>query len=207
MRRFISVLKITSSISLLLIVSSFSSHWINVEYFAKEFIVTFYPKKELDQLILVSIGRQKLYLMENYSVKKEYPISSSKYGIGSQAGSYKTPIGLFEIPSLHGDKEPVGRVFINAEPTNDIAAIYVDSSDVAEDKVLTRVIKLKGLENGINTGPGHYTYNRKIYIHGTPEEGLIGTPASHGCIRMLNHDIVDLFDRINPNFNVLIVKQ
>lgn len=187
--------------------SSFSSHWINVEYFTKEFVLTFYPKKEFKNLLLVSIGKQKLYLMEDYSVKKEYPISSSKYGIGSQPGSYKTPIGLFEIPSLHGSEEPVGRVFINAEATKDIAAIYVDSTDVDEDKVLTRVIKLRGLEKGINTGPGHNTFNRKIYIHGTPEEGLIGSPASHGCIRMLNHDIVDLFDRINPNFNVLIVKQ
>ena len=186
---------------------SFSSHWINVEYFTKEFTLTFYPKQKLNDLILISVKQQRLYLLSDYAVKKEYPISTSKYGIGSTPGSYRTPVGLFEIPSMHGDKEPVGRVFVNAEATKGIAAIYVDSTDVDEDKVLTRVIKLRGLENGINTGPGYNTYSRKIYIHGTPEEGLVGIPASHGCIRMLNHDVIDLFDRINPNFKVLIVKQ
>lgn len=207
MQKSISVLKICFSACLVFALTSFSSHWINVEYFAKEFISTFYPKYNLGNLLLVSIEKQSLFLLEDFKVKKEYSISSSKYGLGAKSGSYKTPIGLFDIPSMHGDDEPVGRVFINAEPTDGIAAIYVDSTDVDEDKILTRVIKLKGLEYGINTGPGKNTFNRKIYIHGTPEEGLIGTPASHGCIRMLNHDVVDLYDRINPNFKVLIVKQ
>lgn len=184
-----------------------TSNWISVEYFSKEMVETFYQNKDCTSLLLVSVKSQKLYHLNNYTVIEEYPISTSKYGLGSTPRSFKTPLGLFSVTSKHGSNEVIGTVFYNAEPSSEVATIYTDQTDTEEDKITSRVIKLDGLEPGKNKGPGVDTYSRKIYIHGTDEEGLIGKPASHGCIRMKNEDIILLFEKIDTMYKVLIVDQ
>ncbi len=154
--------------------------------------------------IKVSVGEQKLYLIEKDNILKTYPVSCSSYGLGSKAGSNKTPQGKHFIITKHGKNAPLGTIFESRINTGRIARIYTDNTDLEKDDVTTRVLRLSGLEAGINKGAGVDSFNRYIYIHGTPEEGLIGKPASHGCIRMKNKDVVELFDLVNTGTVVYI---
>ena len=161
--------------------------------------------KECHELLFVSIKKQKLYHIQNDSIIMEYIISSSAYGIGSKAGSNKTPIGLHRIAGKFGSRTPengrmVGRVFYG-----DIAAIYTDNTKSKTDDVTSRIFWLDGMEKGKNKGKGIDSYLRYIYIHGTSEEGRLGKPASHGCIRMKNKAIIDLYKLIEVGTLVLIL--
>ena len=156
------------------------------------------------RFIRVSVANQMLYLIDNEEVIEEYPISTSVYGIGSEAGSNKTPLGKHKILNKIGDKAPLGTIFKSRINTGRKAKIYTDSTDLEEDDVTTRILRLTGLEPGKNKGPGVDSYSRYIYIHGTPEEGLIGKPASHGCIRMKNADVIKLFDQVEEGTLVMI---
>ena len=152
--------------------------------------------------IIIDISKQKLYLykMDNELIK-DYPISTSKYGIGSKANSGKTPLGLHKIENKIGDNAQIGTIFKGRKNTGKIANINKENGDL----VTTRIMWLKGLEAGKNLGVGIDSYKRYIYIHGTAEESKIGQPASHGCIRMLNNDVIDLFNRVQENTSVNIV--
>lgn len=143
--------------------------------------------------IVVSISGQELFLIKGEKVVKTYPISSSKYGTGSQAGSNKTPLGTHRIAKKTGRNAEIGKVLNYGPDRGKIAEIYTDSTDVEMDLITTRILRLEGLEEGINKGQGIDSYKRHIYVHGTQEEGLIGKPASHGCIRMKNKDVIELF--------------
>ncbi len=149
-----------------------------------------------DPAIVVSLTEQRLFLVKNNEVVKSYPISGSAYGAGSRAGSNKTPLGTHKVSEKFGNGAKTGTVFRARGQTTEIARIYTDSTDLDEDLVTTRILWLDGLEPGINKGKGVDSHSRFIYIHGTPEEGLIGRPASHGCIRMINHDVIELFDSV-----------
>ena len=153
--------------------------------------------KKADQAILVDISKQELWLIQDYRILKRFPISASKYGCGSKAGSNKTPLGIHMITSKIGAGADTGTIFKARMNTGKKAVIYKDKTDSEEDFVTTRIMWLEGLEQGVNKGPGIDSRARYIYIHGTPEEGLIGTPASHGCIRMKNTEVIELFDRIS----------
>ena len=120
-------------------------------------------------------------------------MSTSKYGIGNEIGSNKTSLGLHRIKEKIGDKAKEGTVFKGGKITNQIVKIYKDETDLYEDFVITRILKLEGLEKGKNKCGNVDTEKRKIYIHGTPEEGLISKPSSHGCIQMKNKDIIELY--------------
>jgi len=157
-----------------------------------------------DQVINVSIVDQKLYLMEGNQQLKEYPVSTSVYGIGSKAGSNKTPLGKHKVIRKFGDGAPLGTIFRSRINTGQTAKIYTDDTDLEKDDVTTRILRLTGLEPGKNQGPGVDSFSRYIYIHGTPEEGLIGKPASHGCIRMKNADVVELYDLVDEGTLVTI---
>ncbi len=135
-----------------------------------------------------------------------YPVSTSKYGIGNESGSNKTPVGFHRIEDKLGDNEPSGMQFRWKKPTGKVLEIYTDSTDVEDDWVTTRIMHLKGLEEGINTGNNIDSYERHIYIHGTQEEGLVGSPASHGCIRMKNQDVIELYNLVNEGDIVYILK-
>ena len=144
--------------------------------------------------IIISVKEQRLFVITNAEVSHQYAVSTSKYGIGNEAGSNRTPLGTHRICSKIGAGAPVGMVFRVRRPTGRIARIYTDETDAEEDFVTTRILRLEGLEPGVNRGEGIDSYARFIYIHGTPEEGLIGRPSSHGCIRMKNRDVVELFN-------------
>ena len=145
---------------------------------------------------VVAIEAQRLYLMQDGRLLKAYPVSTSAFGPGSLEGSNQTPLGLHKIKQKFGEGEPQGMVFKARKPTGRIAEIIREPKDVPEDDVTTRILWLDGMEPGINQGGRVDSYKRYIYIHGTPEEGLIGRPASHGCVRMLNADVLEVFERL-----------
>lgn len=152
--------------------------------------------------IVVDISTQKLYLyLKENSVINEYDISTSKYGIGSQAGSNKTPLGRHHIEQKIGEGAPLNTIFKARVSTNRQAEIDQEQGDV----VTTRILWLKGLEKGKNAGSGIDSYQRFIYIHGTAAEKDIGKPASHGCIRMYNQEVIDLFQQVPEKLLVEIV--
>ena len=158
-----------------------------------------------DEVIYVSIKKQKLYYIEHDSIIKEYIISSSAFGIGSASGSNKTPIGLHGIREKYGEKTPIngkmtGRVF-----HGNIATIYTDKTRSKTDDITSRILWLEGLEKGRNKGKGIDSFNRYIYIHGTSEEGRLGKPTSHGCIRMKNKEVIDLYNLVEVGTLVLIL--
>jgi len=161
----------------------------------------------IESKIEVDISDQKLYLFCRYENGNEevkiYPVSTSKYGIGSEAGSNKTPLGLHHIKNKIGDGAPQGMIFKARQSTKRIAKMNVVG---AGDLVTTRIMWLEGLEPGKNSGRGIDSYRRYIYIHGTAEENKIGQPASHGCVRMYNSDVVDLFERVTEGTEVYIKK-
>lgn len=154
--------------------------------------------------IIISIADQKLYLQRKGKLIKTYRVSTSKYGIGNKNNSFKTPLGKHMISSKIGRKARLGSIFRNRRNTKKIAKI---GSDFDKDLITTRILRLQGLEPGKNKGKGIDTFCRCIYIHGTAEEHLIGKPASHGCIRMKNRDIIELFDLAPRGTRVLISRQ
>lgn len=150
--------------------------------------------------LTVNIARQRMYLMDGGKTVKTYRISTSKYGIGNKMDSDRTPLGRHKIVSKIGRNAPVNTIFKNRRNTGRIARAGDE-----RDHITTRILRLQGLEPGKNQGRGIDTYERCIYIHGTPHERDIGTPASHGCIRMRNDDIADLFERVPRGTMVNIV--
>jgi lipoprotein-anchoring transpeptidase ErfK/SrfK len=110
--------------------------------------------------------------------------------MGNAAGSNKTPQGLHVICEKIGADAPVRAVFKSRKMTGEISA----PGDTSENRILSRILRLRGLQPGINSGSGIDTYKRYIYIHGTNREDRIGTPIAHGCICMTNSDILSLFD-------------
>ncbi len=161
-------------------------------------------KPELKMKILVDISEQRLYLKNGEQILASYPISTSKYGEGSKENSFKTPLGNHIIKEKIGENAPINTIFISRINTKNVAVIENKPKNTANDYVTSRIMWLEGEENGINKGPGIDSYERYIYIHGTHEEGLIGVKASHGCIRMFNVDVIDLYDRIYNGTKVVI---
>ena len=158
-----------------------------------------------EKALFISIENQRLYEINKNQIIKIYDISSSEYGVGNKENSNKTPIGLHLIKEKFGDKVPIYGKFIGRKFYGKIAAIFSDSTRSETDDITSRILWLEGLERNINKGNGIDSYKRYIYIHGTSEEGLIGVPASHGCIRMKNKDIIELYDKIKIGTLVLIL--
>jgi len=154
--------------------------------------------------IVVSISKQSLHLIKGKKIIRRYPVSTSKYGLGNKDGSNKTPLGMHCISNKIGKNAEIGSIFKSCRNTRKIAKIGADSD---KDLITTRILRLRGLEKGINKGKGIDSYKRCIYIHGTAEEHLIGKPASHGCIRMKNRDVIELFDLVTRGTLVKIVRR
>ena len=159
---------------------------------------------ELDSLLYVDIKGQNMYLLSNGNILKSFKISSSYYGTGSEVNSLKTPLGKHEIYKKIGQDLPINAILKGRVWNGAIANVITDDVDTDFDHVTSRILWLDGLEKGINKGPGVDSRSRYIYIHGTAEEGLIGRPASDGCIRMYNNDVIDLFDLVNEKVQVWI---
>ena len=154
--------------------------------------------------IEVDISEQRLYLIENSLIKASYPISTSKYGEGSIENSFKTPLGKHSIKEMIGEEAEINTIFTSRINTKRSATIIDQFEDTDNDYVTTRIMWLDGEEDGLNKGGNVDSFRRYIYIHGTHEEGLIGTKASHGCIRMFNYDVIELFNLVNIGTKVLI---
>ncbi len=165
-------------------------------------------KRPLKSRIVVDISEQKLYLFCTYNKyqpeeMKVYPVSTSKNAPSNRAGSGGTPLGKHYIKQKIGYRAPKGMIFKARRSTGRIAIM---NRRGAGDLVTTRIMWLKGKEWGKNLGGRIDSFRRYIYIHGTAEENKIGTPASHGCIRMKNPDVIDLFNKVQVGTNVYIRK-
>ena len=151
-------------------------------------------KKSAQPKIRISIEKQELTLKSGRKKLAAYPISTSRFGVGTKEGSMKTPTGRFRVAEKIGDGMPVGTVFKSRRPVKATKKMLRE-----DDLVMTRILWLDGAGRA-----NANTYDRFIYIHGTNHEERIGEPASHGCIRMRNTDLVDLFDRVGIDTPVMI---
>ena len=159
-------------------------------------------------MIYISIKSQSLSLLRiDGSIEKQYTISSALNGIGSTNGSYKTPLGLHYISETYGHADPLNTVFVARRKTGEIYSQCLAEKNPNRDWILTRILRLSGLEPEYNMGGNVDTYNRYIYIHGCPDDIKLGAPGSHGCIRMRNSDIVELFSLVNSGFFCYIAEE
>lgn len=156
--------------------------------------------------LLVHLGAQRLELLDGDRVVREYPISSARNGAGEQEGTEKTPRGRHCVSEKIGDGEPARSVFVGRVPTGEICTPDLASAHPDRDWVLTRILWLDGLEEGRNRGGSVDSKTRYIYIHGTPEEDRLGEPHSHGCIRMRNDHMIELFDAVEVGTPIDIVE-
>jgi len=144
--------------------------------------------------IHVSIQEQQLTVKENEEPIRTYPVSTSRFGIGTGEGSFKTPTGRFRVLQKIGSEMPKGTVFVGRVPLQP-----GEKSPSTEDLVTSRILWLDGLdEDNANTR------DRFVYIHGTKHEHKVGTAASHGCVRMRNEDVIELFEMVDEGTPVVI---
>jgi lipoprotein-anchoring transpeptidase ErfK/SrfK len=146
--------------------------------------------------VIISVREQKLLLLQNGARIATYPVSTSKFGLGDAWGRMTTPLGFLAVARKIGDRAPTGAVFHNRRFTGEILA----PNAPGRDPVITRIIWLRGLEL-----QNAHAFSRCIYIHGTPEEKLIGRPASYGCIRMKSSDVASLYEQLPLGALVQIV--
>ena len=160
--------------------------------------------KNLNSLLYINIDTQNMYLLQKGTISRAFKISSSYYGTGSKANSFKTPLGRHEIYKKIGEDLPINAILKGRVWNGAIANVITDDIDTDFDHVTSRILWLDGLEEGKNKGPGVDSRSRYIYIHGTAEEGLIGKPASDGCIRMYNSEVIELFGLVEEKAQVWI---
>ncbi len=145
----------------------------------------------------ISVARQLLTLFDDAGrVLREYRVSTGKAGVGELSGSFQTPRGRHLIRAKIGAGAEKNTIFVGRRPTGEVWSPEVEQQHPGRDWILTRILWLSGCEPGRNRLGCVDTMRRYIYIHGAPEHADMGTPASHGCIRMRNADIVELFDLV-----------
>jgi lipoprotein-anchoring transpeptidase ErfK/SrfK len=145
--------------------------------------------------IIISVPEQQLALIDRGKLISKYPISTSKFGLGDGNGTYRTPLGTLFVSGKFGDHLPLGAVIKNRAPTGEV----VNVNAPGRDAIVSRVIWLRGMEQ-----QNRSARDRCIYIHGTPEERRIGTPASLGCIRMRSRDVIALYDLAHVGMHVTV---
>ena len=166
-----------------------------------------FPKSPLSPLIVISTSEQKLYLIENNKVTSSHTISTAEAGLGNRSGSNKTPLGVHKVAQKFGKGARAGTIFKARMNTRRVASILTEPNARSnQDNVTSRILWLDGMEKGINKGGNVDSRSRYIYIHGTDEEGRLGQPASHGCIRMSNNEVIDLFEKVPVGTLVDIVE-
>ncbi len=152
----------------------------------------------------VVIAAQRLYLIDNGIIIKHYPISTARNGPGETQDSGCTPRGWHVIRAKIGAGLPSGSVLVGRRPTGEIYDAKLANRYPEHDWILSRILWLSGLEIGFNRLGRVDTFRRLIYIHGSPDHLIDGTPRSCGCIRMRNAEIIELFDRVMPGTKVYI---
>ena len=147
--------------------------------------------------INVHISTQQLDLLDDTGkLLRRYAVSSSEKGVGELNGSFCTPRGTHIIRAKIGAGLPANTVFLRRRPTGEIYTPELGAKHPDRDWMLTRILWLSGLEVGFNRLGNCDTMRRYIYIHGTPDSVRLGIPGSHGCIRMHNADLIELFDMV-----------
>lgn len=147
--------------------------------------------------MIVSVRDQKMLLVRDGAPIKSYKISTSKFGIGDRPGSNCTPLGRLQVAKKIGGNAPIGSVFKSRRQTGEV----LKPNAPGRDPVVTRILWLSGTESR-----NQNAFRRTIYIHGTPEERRLGSPASFGCIRMGSTDVADLYNRIGTGADVFIIR-
>ncbi|WP_421682016.1 L,D-transpeptidase [Stutzerimonas urumqiensis] len=144
----------------------------------------------------VSIADQQLYGFANGALVCQYPVSTARNGVGERNGSGCTPRGRHRVRAKIGSGLPVGAVLRGRRWTGEQWSPELGERFPQRDWILSRILWLSGCEPGVNRLGEVDTFRRYIYLHGTPDTEPMGVPLSHGCIRMRNADIVQLFDRV-----------
>jgi len=147
--------------------------------------------------VIVSVKDQRMSVIDKGEVVKTYPVSTSKFGLGNSRGSKHTPLGTMRVAKKIGKGAPLGAVFKSRKRTGEV----LKPNAPGRDPIVTRILWLEGTE-----AKNRNTFSRYIYIHGTPEERKIGSPASYGCIRMKSRDVIDLYNRLKIGSSVKVVK-
>lgn len=154
--------------------------------------------------ITISISTQTL-ILNTIDQQRIYHISTALNGAGERENSGCTPRGWHMISEKFGEDQPLNSVFVARQPTNEIYSDQLAVSFPDRDWILTRILWLSGLELGLNQGEGCDSHARYIYIHGTPDSEPMGEPRSHGCIRMCNRDVLELFEVVEIGTIVQII--
>ena len=152
--------------------------------------------------VLIKLSRQTLQVIEDGKVQGQWPVSTSRYGPGELADSMGTPRGRHRIRACIGKGQPSGAVFVGRRPTGEIYSEELARQHPERDWVLSRILWLCGEQPGYNRHGRVDSMRRYIYIHGTPDSEPVGVPRSHGCVRMRNSDVIDLFDLVGPGCRV-----
>jgi len=154
--------------------------------------------------IEIDLARQRLALHGPGRAAREWPVSTARNGAGERWGSEQTPRGRHVVRARIGAGLPPGAVLVGRRPTGEIWTPALAQAHPGRDWILTRILWLSGLERGRNRLGEVDTMRRYIYIHGTPDDQPLGVPASHGCIRMRNTDVIELFELAPAGTEVLI---
>ena len=149
--------------------------------------------KDREHFVRISVPDQKMLVFRKGVEIARYDVSTSKFGVAGRAGSYTTPLGAMEVAKKIGAGQRSGMKFKSRRATGEIVAVNAQG----RDPIVSRILWLRGLERR-----NRDTFSRCIYIHGTPEEWRIGTPASYGCIRMRSHDVIQLFNALGVGARV-----
>jgi len=157
--------------------------------------------------IEISIQHQTLTLFDDFGgVKARYRVSTAANGTGCEKDSGCTPLGEHTVRAKIGAGMPLNTVFIGRRPTGEILSPQLAAQYPQRDWILTRIMWLSGTEVGKNRLGNVDSMQRYIYIHGTPDSEPMGQPRSHGCVRMRNQDVVELFDLVDVGTPVVIVE-
>lgn len=160
------------------------------------FLLSSCAQKDTQHKVVISVPDQKMIVYSNAIPVAEYPVSTSRYGVGDRPGSYATPLGRLEVEKKYGDNVPAGGVLKSRRFTGEV--LRPDAP--GRDPIVSRILWLRGLDMC-----NSHAFGRCIYIHGTPEERNIGRPASYGCIRMRSSDVIHLYNTIGIGAKVEIV--
>ncbi|NTV93855.1 MAG: L,D-transpeptidase [Thiobacillus sp.] len=147
--------------------------------------------------IVINLAEQRLDLLDDHGFPlRAWPVSTAANGAGELSGSGCTPCGAHIVRAKIGADMPVNTVFVGRRPTGEIYSPELGEFEPERDWILSRILWLSGKEPGRNRLGRYDTMRRYIYIHGTPDEGFVPEPRSHGCIRMRNADLIELFDLV-----------
>lgn len=157
-----------------------------------------------ERWVRVSVAEQRLQLLYGDRLERQYPVSTARNGVGEGYGSECTPRGWHRIRARIGAGCPENAVFVGRRFTGEVYTPELDAAQPQRDWILTRILWLTGLEPGRNRFGDCDSLRRYIYIHGTPDSEPMGEPRSHGCIRMRNADVIELFDAVTVGTPVWI---